>query len=115
MLQNYIVSHIGKEDSKSREELINIAEKIYTLKKRILEPEKVPLQIDTQSLHGNIKPIDGHEWQHDNYYHQLKHNIYIISNSVIRNIWPKGNENNRNRAKLLVQCGSILFLLLQYI
>ena len=59
--------------------------------------------------------MTGCKWQHDGYYHHLKNNICIISNSIIRNIWPKGNENNRNRAKQLVQCGSIVALSLQYI
>ena len=108
MLQNFVVSRLGKENSKSREELIEIAQKNHQLNKRILEPEKVPLQIDAWSLHGNITPMTGCEWQHDGYYHHLKNNMCTMSNSIIRKIWPKGNESNRNRAKQLIQCSSIV-------
>ena len=45
----------------------------------------------------------------------MKDNTYYILDILIRSLYLKGNENNRNRAKLLVQCSSILFSSLQYI
>ena len=62
MLQLYVASKLGFEDSKSREELIHMAEKLITLNKPMMPPEKVPTQIDAWTLHGVMKPIDGSNW-----------------------------------------------------
>ena len=50
MLQNFVASHLGYEDSKDRVDLINIATRTHGLNKPVLEPEKVPMQIDAWSL-----------------------------------------------------------------
>ena len=47
ILQNYVTSHIGYEDSKNRDDLISIATKIYKYNKPILELHKIPIQIDS--------------------------------------------------------------------
>ena len=51
LLQNYVASYIGYEDSKMREDLTSIVTKVKNLKKKqILKPEYIPMQIDSCSL-----------------------------------------------------------------
>ena len=50
MLQNYISSHLGFEDSNDRKDPIENATKIHKLNKSLLEPEKIPMQMCAWSL-----------------------------------------------------------------
>ena len=51
-LQNYVASNIGSEDLKNQEDLMSMATKTHDLNENILEPEKIPMQIDAWSLQG---------------------------------------------------------------
>ena len=65
ILQNFVASHLGYEDSKNRDDLMQIAIRMHQLNKLILEPEKVPIQIDVWSLQGVFLTIEGSAWEHD--------------------------------------------------
>jgi len=75
MLQCYVAAHIGYEDSKNREDLINLATKVHEYKNPTLEPEKVPMQIDAWSMQGVFLPSTESNWQHDGYYALLKQSV----------------------------------------
>ena len=80
----------------------------------MLEPEKVPMQIDAWSLQGVFLPLHGSNWQHDGYFMLLKHSMCKISDELFKSIFPRGNENNRNRASKLLKSGAILYSTIQY-
>ena len=50
ILQNFVASHLGCEDSKDRDYLIQIETRTHELNKPVLEPEKIPTQNETWSL-----------------------------------------------------------------
>ena len=114
MLQCYVAAHVGYEDSKNREDLINLATKAHEYKKPMLEPEKVPMQIDAWSMQGVFLPSTGSNWQHDGYYVLLKQSTWKISDELFKSIFPRENENNRNRASKLLKSGAILHSTTQY-
>ena len=76
---------------------MSIAAKTHEHKK-MLEPEKVPMQIDAQSLQGIFLPFNDRTWLHDGYFNLLKESLCKISRILISCMCPRGNENNRHRA-----------------
>ena len=115
MFQCYAAAHLGYEDSINREDLIQIATRMHELNKTILEPEKVPMQIDAWSLQGVMLPARNSNWDHNGYYILMKRNLCPITDDLISSIYPVGNENNRKRAMQLLKSGAMQYSTMQHI
>ena len=87
MLQNYVASHIGYEDSKNRDDLISIASNIYHQNKNILEPQLVPMQINAWSLQGVFLPVNDSTWTHEGYFIKLKQCVCAVTDELLLNIY----------------------------
>ena len=72
MLQNYVASRLGYENTKSREELISVTERLHKLNKSILEPNKVPMQIEAWTLQGVMTPHNNSVWTHRGRFNAIK-------------------------------------------
>ena len=72
-----------------------MAIKIKSLNKSILEPNKIPIQIDTWSLQGVFLPLKDSFWMHNGYYIELKQSLCPITDNIINHIFSRRNENNR--------------------
>ena len=114
ILQNYVTSNIGYEDFKNRDDLISIAIKIHKYNKPILEPHKIPTQIDTWCLQGILLPLSNSSWQYDGYFDLLAQSICDISDKLMSELFPYGNENNRERASRLLKLGALKYSTIQY-
>ena len=53
-LKQFMSSRLGREDSRDRAELIETVNKMLSLNKVVIQPDKVPMQIDSWSLQGVI-------------------------------------------------------------
>ena len=51
---------------------------------------------------------------HDGYYIELKQSVCPITDDIINHMFPRGNENNRKRAMLLIESGAIQYLSIKY-
>ena len=74
----------------------------------MLPPEKLSMKIDVWTLNGVIHHMNGSNWKHDGYYMAFKSGMCRKTNTIINSMCPKGNENNRERAMVLIKCGSAL-------
>ena len=93
ILQHYVSCRIGIDYSKSRNDLISIVIKLILLRKKFLQHDKVPLQIDAWSLQRVIWPDNIHHWERKDYYKMLHTRAFTISDDLINIFFPLGNEN----------------------
>ena len=98
VLQNYVASHIGSEDSKNLEDLTSMSTKIHDLKNKILELNKIPMQIDAWSLQGVFYLLNKSSWKPNGYCMVMKQHVGKTSDALISSMHPHGNENIRHRA-----------------
>ena len=106
MLQNYVASHIGSEDSKNRDDLISMATRCE-LNKKNLEPQQVPMKIDAWSLQGIFLSLNDRTWRYDGYFHLFKESLCNASDNLMSYMYPRWNENNRCRASLSLKSGTM--------
>ena len=107
VLQSYMSARLGYGIPAVREELEATVRKLAAVKKPILEPEKVPMQIGRWLVYEILEPIPGSSWTHDGYYEMVCQRVNCIDNDVVKCFYPKGNEHNRVRAELLVKGGNV--------
>ena len=65
------------------------------------------MQIDAWSLQGVLLPLNASRWKHDGYFILLKQCTCEISNKLMSEVYPRGNENDRERSSLLLKSGAL--------
>ena len=111
---NYVAAILGYDNSSNRCDLTSNAIKIQKLKKPILSPEKVPMQMSAWSLHIVMLPLNDRKWEHDGHYDLVKQKLKPTNEYVIKTFCPLGNENNRCITKEMLKSGSVLHDSLQH-
>ena len=66
------------------------------------------MQIDTCSAQGSKFTNNNSTWEQNDYHQKLHTKVMIITDEFIKDTLPRGNENNRNRAEILLRSGSVL-------
>jgi hypothetical protein len=94
ILQSYVSARLGYGILAVREELEAEVRKLDAVKRPILEPEKVPMQIGHWLVYKILEPIPGSSWTHDGYYKMVCQQINCIDNDVVKCFYLKGNEHN---------------------
>ena len=97
IMQRFMYSRMGSENSKNREELMQMAEKLCLLNKITLPPQKMSMQIDAWNLCGAFSPVQGKHWIHDDCCRLLKTSACIVDDYLIDDVFLLRNENNRKR------------------
>ena len=88
MLQHHVLCTIGINDSKSRQNLTSLVITLIPSKKKVLQRDKVPLQIDAWSLQGIIWPDSVHHWGKKDYHKLLLTRACKISDDLIKKNSP---------------------------
>ena len=76
--------------------------------KKMLPPEKVPMQTDAWSSQGVRFPNNNSTWEHSDCCKTLHTKAMIFADEFAKDELPHGNENNRNRDEHLLRSGSVL-------
>jgi hypothetical protein len=63
---------------------------LAAVKKPILEPEKVPMQIGHWLVYEILEPVPGSTWTNDGHYEMVCQQINCIDNEVVKHFYPKG-------------------------
>lgn len=72
------------------------------------------MQIDAWSSQGALVPLNDNNWQHEDCFVALKKAVIQISNKLINDTYPCGNENNRHRTSQLLKGGAVQRASMQY-
>ena len=81
-------SRLEKEDSRDRLELIETVNKLLSLNKDAIQPNKVSTQIDDWSLQGIISPQKENQWYHNDCCKTLNAKMCIVSDDLIESLHP---------------------------
>jgi len=114
VLQSFITARLGYGITGNREKLEKAVQDLDFLKKPILEPEKVPIQIGRWLVSEALEPTEGSDWTHDGYFRAIRECVETIIDSVVKQFYPRGNEHNRVRAMRLIEGGNVDFTTFEY-
>ena len=98
MIQSYVSSRLGCDPGIDRDKLIFAAENMNRMKRKVLEPQTVPIQTKAWSLEGVLERKPGSNWSNKDYCSVKKKNICTITDPFLDDVHLLGNEHNRVRA-----------------
>ena len=103
MLQAHYGARLGCDLHLDRVNSVLTTEKIHSINKPVLEPKSIPIQIKSWRIEGVLKREENSFWTSINYYAFMKRDIAQITDSVLNDLFPVGNEHSRVRDMELVK------------